>query len=121
VTLSSLHLWLAVAAIAADLGLVAVSLLGVATRRWNRLLGDRLVLAVLATTGLAALVGASLAVTSRPPDDVLHLIYGLVALAVLPIARYIGRSGSDRRRAGWLAAGSLVLLAVYARLVQTGS
>jgi hypothetical protein len=120
VTLSSLHLWFAVAAIAADLGLVAVSLVGVATRRWNRLLGDRLVLAVLGATGLAALLGAGVAVTSRAPSDALHFVYAVVALVVLPIARYIGRSGSDRRRAGWLALGSLVQLTVFVRLLQTG-
>jgi hypothetical protein len=105
--------------VAANLALTAVSLAGVATRRWNRLLGDRLVLAVLAATGLASLAGVLLAVTTRPPSDALHLIYGVVAFLMLPIARYIGRSGSARRRAGWLAAGSLVLLAVYARLLQT--
>jgi hypothetical protein len=119
-TLSSLHFWFALTAIVSDLGLVAVSLVGAATRRWNRLLGDRLVLAVLATTGLAALLGAGVAVSSRPPADGLHLVYGAVALAVLPIARYLARAGSDRRRAGWLLLGSVVQLAIYARLLQTG-
>jgi hypothetical protein len=120
VTLSSVHFWFALAAIAGDVALVAVSLAGVATRRWGRLWGDRLVLAVLATTGLAALLGAGVALTSRAPSDALHLVYGVVALVVLPIARYVGRAGSDRRRAGWLALGSVVQLAVYARLLQTG-
>jgi hypothetical protein len=121
VTVSTLHLWLAAIAVAANVVLAAVSLAGVATRRWNRLLGDRLVLAVLAATGLAALAGVWLAVTAGPPSDALHLVYGVVAFVVLPVARYVGRSGSARRQAGWLALGSLALLAVYARLLQTGT
>jgi hypothetical protein len=121
VTVSALHGWLAVIASAAALALAAVALFGVATRRWDRLLGDRLVLAVLAATGLAVLAGAWVALTARPPSDALHVVYGVVALAVLSIARYIGRSGSARRRAGWLAVGSLVQLAVFLRLLQTGT
>lgn len=97
-----------------------MSLVGLATHRWNHLLGDRLILAVLAATGLTALFGAAVALTSRAPSDALHVVYGAVALVVLPIARYVGRTGSDRRRAGWLALGSLVELAVFARLFQTG-
>jgi hypothetical protein len=120
VTLSSVHFWFALAAIAADLVLVAMSLVGVAARRWDRVWGDRLVLAVLATTGLAVLLGAGVAVSSRPPADGLHLVYGAMALAVLPIARYIGRAGSDRRRAAWLLLGGVAQLAVYVRLFQTG-
>jgi hypothetical protein len=119
-TLSTLHSWLAVLAIAADLALVAVSAVALLTRRCSRLWGDRLILMVLAATGLTALVGGGFALTSRSPSDTLHLVYGVVALLVLPIARYIGRSGSDRRRSGWLALGSVVQLAVYVRLFQTG-
>jgi hypothetical protein len=119
-TVSTLHFWAALVAIGVDLVLVVVTVIGVATRQWNRLVGDRLVLAALGATGLAALLGAGSVVTSRPPSDALHIVYGVVALAVLPIARYIGRAGSDRRRAAWLALGSAVQLAVFVRLLQTG-
>jgi hypothetical protein len=119
VTLSALHFWLALIAIAADLGLIATSLIGLATRRWSRLWSDRLVLVVLGATGLAVLLGAGIAATSRPSPDALHIVYGAVALVVLPIARHIGRAGSNRRRAGWLLLGSVAQLAVYIRLFQT--
>jgi Kef-type K+ transport system membrane component KefB len=119
VSLGPIHQALSLIAVVGDVGVLLLAGLGVLLRRWDRVLADRLILAVLAATGLAALAGVAVALQSRPPSDPLHLVYGIAAILVLPIARYLGRSGSDRRRAGWLAVGSLVLLALYARLWMT--
>ena len=116
----ALHLAVAAAAVAATLGLAAVSLLVVTTQRWNRRLVDRLVLGVLAALVLAAATGAAALVTAGPPSDALHYLYAALALAALPVARYLGRSGSVRRRAGLLGAGTVLLLGFLFRLFTTG-
>jgi len=76
------------------------------------------VVALLAATGALGLLSA---VTVRPPSDALHLVYGVLAIAVLPGAWLIGRSGPDpRRRVIVLAIASVILVILSLRLFQTG-
>jgi hypothetical protein len=119
--MDSLHLWLALLAAAATALLAAVSAVALIANRWDRFLADRLILAVLAALALASAAGAVIAFTARPPADVLHLVYSGLAFAALPVARYLGRSGTARRRAAIAGAGALVLLAFLARLFMTGA
>lgn len=116
----SLHGWLG---LSVGIPTAVLFLLGIAaltTGRWDRHAADRLVLAVLLVTSVAVASGVVTALVVRAPTDPLHLVYGAAALAVMPVARYLGRAGDRRRRAGWLAVGSLVLLALLVRLLQTG-
>ncbi len=70
---------------------------------------------------LTSLLGAVTAVTAHPPKDVLHLVYGALALSVLPIAWAAGRSRSDPRRVVIvLAVACVVQLILVVRLFQTG-
>ncbi|MEO8462832.1 MAG: hypothetical protein ABI555_06445 [Chloroflexota bacterium] len=76
------------------------------------------VVLLLAATGL---VGTTIALTTKPPKDPLHIVYGLLALAVLPGALTIARSRPDPRRSVLvLATASVVLLILVFRLFQTG-
>lgn len=119
--MDSLHLGLALVTVAVTVLLLALSAFALVTDRWDRLLADRLILAVLASLALASAVGALIALTGRPPADILHLLYSGLAVAALPIARYLGRSGTRRRRAGIVSIGALILLGFLARLFMTGA
>ncbi len=83
------------------------------SRRWL----DRLVLAGLAISSLAAVLGLIAFVGGDHPDDPLHFLYAVVAVAALPVARAWGQSGP---RPGVMLLGGLVLLGVTLRLFQTG-
>jgi hypothetical protein len=56
--------------------------------------------------------------TGGHPNDPLHLLYAVVALLVLPLARFWGRL--EHHRALVLGVGGLVLAALVLRLFQTG-
>lgn len=98
-----------VAAIALALGVHAA-------RLWL----DRMVLVALILAGINALAGIALIASGHAPSDLLHVVYGAAALIVLPVARWAGRGADLRRRALWVAAGSVVLAGVLLRLGQTG-
>jgi peptidoglycan/LPS O-acetylase OafA/YrhL len=80
---------------------------------------DRLILATLGAVALAVLAGLGVWVSQGAPTDPLHLVYGALALIVLPVARYLGRVGSIRRRSGSVAVGCLVMAGVLYRLWTT--
>jgi hypothetical protein len=81
---------------------------------------DRIILLDLAVGALAALSGLALVLAGDRPRDALHLVYGVVVLAVVPSTRYMGRAGGWRRRAGWMSVGALLGLLLVARLAMTG-
>ncbi len=70
--------------------------------------------------GLAALIGVGVAITDRPPQDVLHIVYGPLAVGLLPGAAIVagGQTGS-RQTVVWAVAG-IVLVILILRLFQTG-
>ncbi|HEY3522882.1 MAG TPA: hypothetical protein VGK63_04200 [Candidatus Limnocylindrales bacterium] len=99
--------------------LIAAIALGLGARS-TRLWLDRAILVALILAAIDALVGIVLIASGHGPSDLLHVVYGAAALLVLPIARWAGRGADPRRRALWVAAGSVVLAAVLLRLAQTG-
>ena len=99
--------------------LVAAIALGLGARG-AKLWLDRAILVALILAAIDALVGIALIASGHGPSDLLHVVYGAAALLVLPIARWAGRGGDTRRRALWVAAGSVVLAGVLLRLAQTG-
>lgn len=70
--------------------------------------------------GLAAMLGVGVAVTDHVPHDLLHVVYGALAVGVLPGAAIVasGRKG-PRQAVVWAIAG-IVLVIIVLRLFQTG-
>lgn len=119
--MSQLHLLLAYGAAALAIAAVLVAVAAMAAGSPLRLLLDRAVLIAAAALLLAALSGLPLLVIEGAPADALHLLYGAVGPLVLLGGRYLGRSGSIRRRATLVAIAALALLGVIYRLFTTGS
>jgi len=117
---ATIHLaFTATAAVALALTL-AVGLLTLARDRSPQPWLDRIILADLAVGAMAALSGLALVLAGDRPRDTLHLIYGVIVLAVVPGTRYMARAGGWRRRAGWISLGALLGLLVVGRLAMTG-
>ncbi len=94
--------------------------LAVARRPLPTLLQGALVwlVVLLAATGL---LGVVTALVANPPGDALHVVYGLLALVVLPGAWAIARQRSDPRRTVIVqVVASIVLVILVFRLFQTG-
>jgi hypothetical protein len=70
---------------------------------------------------LAAVLGAAAAVLVAPPGDALHLVYGALALALLPSAVLIASNRPVDQRPVVAAVASVVLVILLFRLLQTGS
>ena len=115
------HLLLAVATAGAGVLLALTSLYAVVVGRYPRVVVDRIVLGQLLVTLLTGLAGGGVFATSRPPSDALHVLYGVAALAATPVARYVAREGTPRRRGSLMLVGSVVLLAVVARAFMTAA
>jgi len=117
---ATIHLALTVATALALALTLAVGLLTLVRDRSPQPLLDRIILLDLAVGALAALTGLALVLAGDRPRDTLHLVYGVVVLAVVPGTRYMARAGRWSRRAGWIAIGALVGLLLVARLAMTG-
>jgi hypothetical protein len=114
-----LHYWIgwlnaALAAVVLATALAALAL-GDKLRNWL----DRALLAASAALLLGALSGLALPFLVGQPRDVLHWLYGLLGPVVLLGARYLGRNGTTRRRAAFVALGAVALLGVVYRLFTT--
>ena len=81
---------------------------------------DRLRIGLTLVIGLQVLLGIVLFVSGARPTESLHLLYGLAALALLPLAGTFGSEAPPRPRAWILAAACLILLAIAWRLASTG-
>jgi hypothetical protein len=70
--------------------------------------------------GLAAVLGVGTAITDHAPRDPLHIVYGALAVGVMPGAAIVagGRTG-PRRTVVWVIA-AIVLVILILRLFQTG-
>lgn len=117
----AVHQWLAILAGAFAGACLLVSVGGWITGRPARSLLDRLIVLQLAAIVPAVLVGGAIALLEGPPSDPLHFLYAVSVFVPLPLARYLGGSGSPRRRAGYLALGAIVSLGLIVRLFQTGA
>lgn len=109
--------------IALVLGVIAagwsIVLVGTHRRPGSLFLGS--VVWVGLAVGLAAVLGAATAVSVGPPRDALHLVYGALALALVPSAVLIASNRPVDQRAAVAAVASIVLVILLFRLLQTGA
>lgn len=79
-------------------------------------------LAVLAMGVFVAqsLLGVPVLLAAGGPSEVLHLLYGLALIVLIPLARAFVADAPDRARSGVLAVAGLVALALAWRLFATG-
>jgi hypothetical protein len=101
---------------------------------------DWLVVGTIVSVAAAGILGLPLFAGTGGPRDGLHVVYGIVALLALPLARSMGagsppdpadeprpassagrpREELTAREAAWLAGGSIITLGVLFRLSSTG-
>jgi hypothetical protein len=74
--------------------------------------------AVAVTT--AAILGAVTAVFVAPPHDILHIVYGVLAVGTLPGAFLVATGRSARQQSITAAVATTVLVILLFRLIQTG-
>ena len=99
------------------------------TRRPGRALARAVDLAVIGTAALIVVAmgaGALIFVAGERPQQILHLAYGVAALAALPASAALGvraeqRGGRSGSRYLWIAFGAFALVGLTLRLTQTGS
>ncbi len=81
---------------------------------------DRIQAVVVSSVVVAAASGLPLLAAGARPSDGLHLVYALLAIGIIPLARsMLGRAADPARRI-WVAATFIVLAAVLYRLFATG-
>lgn len=115
-----LHVLLALASLAA-IGLVAIE--GAVRLVRPRPPGRAAALgssAVVILLGMTAAGGLALLTGGHRPKEFLHLVYGLLAFGLVPLADSLTAQASPRRRAAARLLGALIAAAVIARLFATG-
>lgn len=118
--MNTVHLALAYAAVAGTAIAIGWSAILLVTRRTGGPAFERLQAAVVAALVVGAASGlVMLAVGSRPADG-LHLLYAVVAIALIPLARSFLGQGSRRVLAAFLLVAFVVLGGVLYRLFTTG-
>ena len=108
-------------------GIVAITVVGIGwsaillvTRRAGGPAFERLQAAVVSVLVVSAASGLVLLATGARPADGLHLLYAIVAIALIPLARsFVGRA-SSRAAGALLLAAFIVLGGVVYRLFTTG-
>lgn len=75
---------------------------------------------VALATAVAGLLGILVALTAAPPRDVLHVVYGLLAVTVPVGGAALVGSRPEGQRPAVVAVTSVVALILVARLFQTG-
>lgn len=118
--MSQLHGFLGL--IALVLGLMAAGWsvgLALASKPPSRLFVRSLIVVVVGVV-LAAATGGAIAIAERPPDDPLHVVYGIAALAVLPLTAVMGAGRPANQRSIVLSVAGVVLVVLLFRLVETG-
>jgi len=99
------------------------------TRRLGRALARIVDLAVIGTAALIVVAmgaGALIFIGGQQPQQILHLAYGVAALAAVPASAALGvraeqRGGRSGSRYLWIAFGAFALVGLTLRLTQTGS
>jgi hypothetical protein len=80
----------------------------------------RLRAGVVGITAAQLALGALLYANGERPAESLHILYGVVALAAIPLAATFALEAPPKARAGALAAGAGLMLAMIWRLWVTG-
>ena len=118
--LDLIHRLLAYAGAAATVGGIAWSLALVVSGRPAGPGFVRYQAAVVSVFVVGAASGALLMLAGQRPTEALHLLYAVIAVAVIPLARsFLARAG-DKRAAALLLVAFVVLGAVTYRLFTTG-
>lgn len=80
----------------------------------------RLRLGVQVLLVIQAVLGVVLYLTGNRPGEVLHLVYGVAILGVLPLATTFASDAPPRARSWVLAVAGLLILLLAWRLLSTG-
>jgi hypothetical protein len=75
---------------------------------------------LIGITAVQLALGALLYATGERPAESLHILYGVAALAAIPLAATFALEAPPKARAGALAAGAGLMLAMIWRLWVTG-
>ncbi|MHB8398894.1 MAG: hypothetical protein ACYDCI_08180 [Candidatus Limnocylindrales bacterium] len=118
--MSAAHALVGQVAIALAIGAAVWSVGLLVTRRTPGTLYLVNLLWVFLAVAVAALMGAGTLVSGSPLHDPLHLVYGLLALGILPGTMLFASGRDARGRTIVGAVGAIVLLILLARLFQTG-
>jgi hypothetical protein len=118
--LEQLHVVSAVIAAVLAVALGVACAASLVTGRTLHLTIDRLILAELAVVAVAIADGVLLLATGHQPTDPLHLLYALLALGILPLARFSLPTIRETRRRWLVLVGGAVLVGLIVRLWQTG-
>jgi len=81
---------------------------------------DRARIALIALVAVEAALGAIAWLGGDRPREALHYLYGVAALAVLPLAATFSSEAPPRPRAAVMAVAGLVLTVLAWRLASTG-
>lgn len=118
--MASLHLLAAqLALVLAVIGATWLIVLAATRRSAGTMVYGALLWLVLAI-GVAGLAGIVIALTSQPPSDPLHVLYGALAAAALPGGALIARDRPAGQQTTVLAITLIVLVILVVRLFQTG-
>jgi hypothetical protein len=74
----------------------------------------------IAVAVAAAGLGAVLFATGSRPDELLHLLYGIALIAILPLAMTFAEEAPPGARAGVVAGAAVIGLILTWRLFVTG-
>jgi hypothetical protein len=117
--MTSLHAALAFVALGGVLILLVAAGLTAAGVVRGRLWLDRAILVQALTAVVAAVVGL-VVLTTRPPADPLHLLYGALLIGAALAVRATLASRSSERLGRWMTVVSVVLVGIFVRAVMTG-
>lgn len=118
--MEAIHRLLAYAAVAATVIAISWSLLLAAIGRAAGPGFERYQAVVMSVFVVGAASGGLLLVAGFRPSEGLHLLYAVIALAVIPLARSVLGRATPRRAAVLLLVAFVVLGAVTYRLFTTG-
>jgi hypothetical protein len=118
--MDALHRLLAYGAVGAAAIGIGWSAIATVTRRSGGPSFERFQAGVVATLIVGAASGLIMLAAGDRPTEGLHLLYAVIAIALIPLARsFLGRA-DGRRAAALLLAAFVVLGAVLYRLFTTG-
>lgn len=69
---------------------------------------------------IQGLVGIALLGQGHRPDDVLHYLYGVLAVVSLPTAYFMSAGGTERRDSGLFGLAALFMVGIAIRAMTTG-
>ena len=116
--LADVHRLLAILVAAGGVAVALVVVIGAVTHRPVRFARDRAILAAIGVVAIGAATGLVILIGGGRPNDALHLLYGAIALLILPVVRFWDRLA--RRRGLAVGIGGVILSLLVLRLFQTG-